>query len=252
MRRQPKQLVAQIPNMFTAGNILAGFFSIVNAFEGHLRAAAWLIIIGAFFDFMDGRIARFTRSCSEMGVQLDSLADFLTFGVAPSIFLLSVGVYDITQWKIVLPILFILAAAFRLARYNVNAEVDTKHDFQGMPSPLAALTVVSFFLFYKEVGFENVLFEYYTPLLVLTSWLMVSNVKFFAKIGMGRKFRRVKAFLAAIVAILILFKLQLFLFPVLLSYILFCFVREIILLVNSLDFNHRRNQQCQDTEQDLL
>ncbi len=217
--------------------------------NGNSKAAAWLIIVGAFCDFMDGRIARFTRSCSEMGVQLDSLADFLTFGVAPAVFLFGIGVFDLTDWKLVLPIMFLIAAAFRLARYNVTAEVDKKHDFQGLPTPAGALTVVSYYLFVEHLRIGHWVFEYYTALMLITSWLMVSHVRFFTKVAMGRKFVKIKALIASVFLILILFKLQLFLFPILMSYILFCFVREVLLLVQNIDFKHRNEEKCPNTEE---
>ena len=247
-RLEKKEIVAQIPNIFTSANIIAGFLSILYSMSGNPKAAAWLIIVGAFFDFMDGRIARFTRSCSEMGVQLDSLADFLTFGIAPAIFLFGIEVYSLSQWKLILPLMFIIAAAFRLARYNVTAEVDEKHDFKGLPSPGAALTIVSYYLFTEQVAFANLLFDY-TTLLLLTSWLMVSNVHFYAKLGMGKKFRKLKSFVASIFMILIILKLQLFLFPILMSYILFCFVREIFILVHNIDFKHRRDEKCENLKE---
>jgi len=176
-----RELIAQIPTLFTMGNLLCGFLSILNSVENRLENAAWLIIIGTIFDFLDGRIARFTKTSSALGVQLDSLADFITFGVAPCILLYGVGLFPLTHWRVIIALIYVLASAYRLARYNITASLYEKVDFRGLPIPIAALGIVGMFMFDLETnawGIKINLESLVTPILVVLSWLMVSTIRF--------------------------------------------------------------------------
>lgn len=232
-KKRKRKIVSNVPNMFTAGNILCGFLSMIMAINGRISSAAWLIIAGAFFDFMDGRIARFTQSQSEIGVELDSLADFLTFGIAPMILIHAYGVYAINDWKIILPVIYIIAVAFRLARFNVEAEPVKLPYFRGLPSPAAALFVVSFVMFKEYVGWDFLTHEKaFVPILVVSSWLMISHIRFTAVLARKRLGRLIETIVLGIFALLVIIRTQLFLFPIILFYILFCFAREVYLLSN--------------------
>jgi CDP-diacylglycerol--serine O-phosphatidyltransferase len=201
------------------------------------------IIVAAIFDMLDGKVARFTKTSSEIGVQLDSLSDFLSFGIAPAVFMFAVGVYNLNSWQIILPVLFILACSWRLARFNVGAELDVKKDFRGLPSPVAGLSVVSFYMFNLELSGRLILMDFYLPLVFILSWLMVSRLPFYSKIALGKKFRGIKAIFVASYIILLLFKTWIFLFPILFSYILFCFAREVYVLVIRNEFKKRRSER---------
>jgi CDP-diacylglycerol--serine O-phosphatidyltransferase len=138
-----------LPNLFTVGNIFCGFYAISLCMDSpdalRLYRAAVAIFFGMFFDMFDGRVARLTRTQSEFGVQLDSLADMVSFGAAPAFLVYRWSLYHADFLGLFCAFLFMLAAALRLARFNVLAAHESgpsKH-FMGLPSPLAAGTVVA-------------------------------------------------------------------------------------------------------------
>ena len=139
-----------LPNLLTTGGIFAGFFSIVAAIDGNFEAAAWATIVAVLLDGMDGRVARLTNTESDFGKEYDSLADMVSFGVAPAIITYQWGVVRLAEYGVVwgrlgwlATFLFAVAAAFRLARFNTTTEKIDKRWFEGVPSPPAAGAVVS-------------------------------------------------------------------------------------------------------------
>jgi CDP-diacylglycerol--serine O-phosphatidyltransferase len=141
-----------LPNLFTVGNIFCGFFAVTLCLGDpgpvELRRAAIAIFFGSFFDMFDGRVARLTKTQSEFGVQLDSLADLATFGVAPAVLLHRWCLGEMGFWGLIIAFLYVAGGALRLARFNVIAsrEAGTSKHFLGLPIPLAAGTVVSLVL----------------------------------------------------------------------------------------------------------
>jgi CDP-diacylglycerol--serine O-phosphatidyltransferase len=134
-----------IPNLFTLANLFCGFAAIVACFEGHLDRAALLIITAGVFDMLDGVVARITRSTSEFGVELDSLCDAVSFGVAPSAMLYQAMFHDWHQWGLLLASLPALAGVLRLARFNIQlTSMEDKLYFRGMPIPAGAFMIVSY------------------------------------------------------------------------------------------------------------
>lgn len=131
-----------IPNMITSGNMLCGMLSLVLAFHGQYVQASWLIYIAVVFDFMDGKMARRLGGGSSFGMELDSLADVVSFGVAPAMIMYSVylkGFFGVTG--AVIAAFFALCGALRLARFNVH-HVDGA--FEGLPIPAGGHFLVSF------------------------------------------------------------------------------------------------------------
>lgn len=226
-----------LPGVFTVGNIFCGFVSILHSTSGKFTSGAWLIILGALFDLLDGKVARMMRGSSEMGMQFDSFADFLTFGVAPGILLFSLEVYSFRNWGFIIPLLFLLTGTFRLARYNVTADPHRKADFQGLPIPLAATFVAGFVIFVYDVFGEMKFTQFFTPSIVLLSWLMISNVGYsaFPKLGAIKKLRWKVAVLSVPIGAILL-KPKWFIFPTVFIYILHGFFREIFWMV-------RRNEK---------
>ncbi|NOY87847.1 MAG: CDP-diacylglycerol--serine O-phosphatidyltransferase, partial [FCB group bacterium] len=121
------------PGTFTMGNVVCGFLAILSAFEGHITTASWFIILAGFLDALDGKIARISGSASQFGVELDSLADFLSFGVAPAVLVYSIKLNSLGKWGWIISIVYIMAAAYRLARFNLLADTEEKKDFVGLP-----------------------------------------------------------------------------------------------------------------------
>ncbi len=154
MRRNPKTPVpirvtrSVIPSLFTSMNLFCGFFAIVKATHEEYMAAAWLIVMAAIFDALDGAMARLTNSSSEFGVELDSLADVVSFGTAPA-FILYMAFFH--QWETVGVIIAsapAIAGALRLARFNVQLVGFDKDYFRGLPIPAAALALISYLVYY--------------------------------------------------------------------------------------------------------
>lgn len=166
-----------IPNLFTSLNLFCGFLSVIQTSKGNFENAAWLIIAASIFDALDGFMARLTKSSSELGVELDSLSDVLSFGLAPAFLLYSAYFYKLNSMGILISALPVITGAFRLARFNVQLVGFDKKFFTGLPIPLCALTFVSFFLGFYESYSD--FFEFInSPLVIVLSFLMISRVKF--------------------------------------------------------------------------
>lgn len=169
-----------IPNTATALNIASGFLSLIFVSRGDIHTGALLIFIAAFFDLIDGVLARITKTTSMFGVELDSLADVVSFGVAPSFLIYYAYLSEYNTWGIIISSSILLFGAFRLARFNVQLEdIKIKLDFNGLPIPIAALSIVSMVLFYHD-GSEIIkpFNSLIIPSVILVSLLMVSNVKY--------------------------------------------------------------------------
>jgi len=169
-----------IPNLFTAMNMFAGFLSIINASEGMYLYAAWLIIIAAIFDALDGAVARLTKSSSELGVELDSLSDVVSFGAAPGFLIYKTYLFSHETLGILIASSLVLAGGFRLARFNIQLVGFDKSFFKGLPIPISALTISTFVLsFYSSSGgFISPFTEIIIPLVLILSILMVSKIKY--------------------------------------------------------------------------
>ncbi|HSP88060.1 MAG TPA: CDP-diacylglycerol--serine O-phosphatidyltransferase [Ignavibacteriaceae bacterium] len=169
-----------IPNLFTAMNMFAGFLSIINASQGNYHYAAWLIIIAAIFDALDGAVARLTKSSSELGVELDSLSDVVSFGAAPAFLIYQTYLFSFDTAGVLIAASIVLAGGFRLARFNVQLVGFDKSYFTGLPIPISAFTISSFILsYYKNPsGFASPYSEIVIPLVLLLSLLMVSRIKY--------------------------------------------------------------------------
>ena len=122
-------------------NMFCGFLSIITASNGNYTYAAWLIFVAALFDALDGMVARLTNSSSELGVELDSLSDIVSFGAAPSFLLYSTYFKQFDAVGIVLSSLILIVGGFRLARFNIQLVGFEKSFFLGLPIPSAALTI---------------------------------------------------------------------------------------------------------------
>ena len=216
------------PGTFTMGNVVCGFVAILNAFKGNITTACWFICLAGFLDALDGKIARLSGGTSQFGVELDSLADFLSFGVAPAVIVYAVKLNTMGEWGWLISIVYIMAAAYRLARYNLLADTDEKKDFLGMPVPVAAIGLVSFLIFSYYLWGKLEYSEILVSMIILFAFLMVSQVQYDA---IPEKFHtrsgRIKLGVMLIAVIIIIFKPRLLLFPILSLYILYGMVREL-------------------------
>jgi CDP-diacylglycerol---serine O-phosphatidyltransferase len=178
VQRKPPKIAYLIPNFFTSGSIFSGVFSIAYAIEGHYVLASWMIFVALLFDGLDGRMARLTRTTSSFGVEFDSLADIVSFGVAPAILVYQFAGHNFGRLGIVVAALYITFGAIRLARFNIMNATTEPSVFIGIPIPTAAVVLSVLVLLYEKYGLGG---GFYIVLLVVmmgVSLLMVSNIRY--------------------------------------------------------------------------
>ena len=175
-----KTMKGTIPGLFTVGNLLCGYLAVINVIEGALTHAAWWIIIAAFFDHFDGKVARLTGTASKFGIEFDSIADMVSFGIAPAVLFHQYMLIDAGNLGYFLAFLFVFAGAFRLARFNVSASTAGKAYFTGMPIPASAGILASYVLFCENVRSDLGQFDLAVAILILTSAAMVSMFRYSA------------------------------------------------------------------------
>ena len=160
-----RKTIYLLPNLFTAGNMVLGILAIAYAINDSLTLSvaaetkvtpfvwpARFIVIATFADFLDGFVARATGTTSKFGQEFDSLSDLVSFGMAPAILIYLSVLRYMNVWGLCITVLYIVCAAIRLARFNVQAQVEEKSHFMGLPSPAAAGTLASYILFSHWVG----------------------------------------------------------------------------------------------------
>ena len=174
-----------IPNLLTTGSVLCGFVSIIYSFEGSLVIAANLLLAAFVLDGLDGRVARITKTTSDFGAQYDSLADVVSFGVAPSVFLYQWFLKDvnflINSWLelgVIIASLYLVSVLLRLARFNTSKSKDF---FIGLPCPLGAILVSLCFIVTDKFGIDVTFHKELSVLAsILISFLMVSKFSYFS------------------------------------------------------------------------
>ncbi len=166
------------PGMFTMGNLVCGFIAIISFSDGDLLVGCRFILLAAFLDILDGKVARLAGAHSDFGTELDSLADFISFGIAPAFMVQVINLKGMGSWSWIISIVFIMSASYRLARYNLLAQSDEKKNFLGLPVPAAALGLVAYVIFSFEVWGSLQYTEYITGMVILFSALMVSQVEY--------------------------------------------------------------------------
>lgn len=174
-----------VPSFFTLLNLLSGFLAIINISEGRFELGAWLIVVAGLFDTMDGFMARLSNSTSEFGIELDSLSDIVSFGVAPGYLMYTASMNELIFLGVMVSALPPLCGAVRLARFNVNTQNENNGSdyFIGLPIPAQAIIITAFFLTFKDRmylfdGFEHGVNSVITPIVIILSFLMVSTVPF--------------------------------------------------------------------------
>ena len=177
-RRRFQRGVYLLPSMFTMGSMFCGYACIVYAMRGEFATAAPLIGLAIVIDMLDGPIARMTRTTSAFGVEFDSLADIISFGVAPAILTFAWGLQPLGRLGWAAGFLFVAAAAVRLARFNIQAGSHDKRYFVGMPSPSAA-GVLAATVFAYPLGFNTYIEALpVLAMVIVPALLMVSTVRF--------------------------------------------------------------------------
>ncbi len=172
-----------LPNAFTTANLFAGFYAVVQAMNGRFEVAAIAIFLAMVFDSMDGRVARLTNTQSAFGEQYDSLADMISFGMAPALVMYEWSLQGLGRWGWLAAFVYVVGAALRLARFNANIGVVDKQYFQGLPSPAAAALVAGYVWLAVDNKFSlagGTLSWSAFALTVYAGLAMVSNAPFFS------------------------------------------------------------------------
>lgn len=226
-----------IPNLFTLANLFSGFTAIIYISQNDFHRAAAFILFAVVFDVLDGVVARIFNAASELGVELDSLCDAVSFGVAPSYMLYQVYFHEIGAIGILISALPALAGVIRLAKFNIMVtSFDDKEYFTGMPIPTAALTIISYVIFIhlkfniSETAKEIIIYSI-TFILPLA---MLSKIKFdnlprpTKKSFKNRPVAAIVFVIGLIGSIITNGKL---IFPFMLFYILTCSLRHFVLWI---------------------
>ncbi len=195
-----------LPNLITSAGLFGGFYAIISTIQGRFEAAAIAIIISAFFDAMDGRIARLTNTTSHFGTEYDSLSDVIAFGLAPGILAFEWALAPFGRLGWLAAFMFVSCGALRLARFNVQKGTQDPNYFRGLPIPVAACFIASMVLFSSkwEEAFEG------KPVIILVTvfilaFLMVSTITYFSfkKLDFSKR-KPLKVLVSAILLLVII------------------------------------------------
>lgn len=204
-REQFQRGIYLLPSTFTVGNLFCGYYSLVATLQGKYEAAAVAVGIAIVLDGLDGRIARMTDSQTAFGSAFDSIADVLTFGLAPAALIFSWGLWDLGRVGWMTSFFFLACSATRLARFTVQAAHHDRRYFVGMPAPPAAGLLVAL-PFYAPVRLGSPTVTYVIlALVVVLSFLMISKVRYrtFKDVDLRRRQRYTLVTLIALVLWLI-------------------------------------------------
>ena len=223
-----------LPNLITLSSMFSGFYSIIASFNSDYERAAWAILVASVFDVLDGWVARMTHTATRFGIEIDSLSDAISFGVAPGVLVYSWSLQSFGKIGWLGAFFMVACAALQLARFNVQMGSEEKKHFTGLPSPAAALMIATTVLAYQEVidtlkemhlaGLADMISLDYWVLAMtfVVAGLMVSNITYHSVKEANLKERRPFGLLVVIVALLtvVAYHPSLVLFLISLAYVL--------------------------------
>jgi len=209
-KKGPKRGVYLLPNLITSASLFGGFYSIISALDGNFEHAAIAILISAVLDGLDGRVARLTGTSSKFGVEYDSLADVIAFGLAPGVLIFTWALRPFGRYGWLAAFLYVVCGALRLARFNVQVTTVESKRFNGLPIPAAAALVATTVLMFFTIGRGEEMVKHVTVLVLVyaLAFLMVSNVKFYSFKEMNLSQRMPFRLLVALVFLLIVIAAQ--------------------------------------------
>jgi len=170
-----------LPNLFTTGNLFCGFWAIISVLDEKFVYAAVAILLACVFDILDGKVARLSGATSKFGVQYDSLADLVSFGIAPAMLAFSWALRPYGKFGWLAAFVFVACGALRLARFNVLSSSGEVKYFKGLPIPAAASMVALTILLYLrliETGWVKDIII--LVMIWVLAFLMVSNIRYFS------------------------------------------------------------------------
>lgn len=178
---QHKEKFYLLPNLLTTAGLFFGFFAIISGINSNFEHAAIAIFIAMIFDGLDGRVARMTNTQSEFGAQYDSMADIVSFGIAPALLAFNFCLTSFGKLGWLSAFIFVACAALRLARFNTQLSTTSKNYFQGLPSPAAAALLASAVWIQQSFDINNQLSSVLTAIITVSAGLlMVSNFRYSA------------------------------------------------------------------------
>jgi len=190
-----------LPNLFTTAALFSGFYAIVVSTSGHFESAAIAIFVAMIFDGLDGRVARMTNTTSSFGLQYDSLADMVSFGVAPAIVMLNWGLMPLDKLAWGASFAFTVCVGLRLARFNTQAEFTDKRFFIGLASPAGAAVVAAVVWFWHDATVPYGVSVLVALMMIFLGLLMVSNLKYNSFKGLDLKGRIPFVWMLAVVLV---------------------------------------------------
>ena len=168
-----------LPNLLTTAGLFSGFYAVVSSMNGHFISAAVAIFIAMIFDGLDGRVARMTNTQSEFGAEYDSMADMLSFGIAPGIVAYNWALSSFGKFGWLAAFVYVACAALRLSRFNTQVGIADKRYFQGLASPAAAGVVASLIWVGSEYKINGQDYGYLIGIItIILGLLMVSNFRY--------------------------------------------------------------------------
>jgi len=177
-RKQPLRIGPWLPNAVTLCNLFAGFFSILAVTDERFELGAWLIFLAMIFDSLDGNIARALKQSNEFGRELDSLADVVSFVVAPTLLAYKSWPSELAPWGLIVVLLYLSAGTYRLARFNIRPPV--RAYFEGFPTPAGAVIIAMTVIAYQKGEWLGIVHRMvdHGILMVAIGFLMVSSVPY--------------------------------------------------------------------------
>ncbi|WP_299793585.1 CDP-diacylglycerol--serine O-phosphatidyltransferase [uncultured Shewanella sp.] len=168
-----------LPNLFTTAGLFSGFYAVIASMNGHFESAAIAVFIAMLCDGLDGRVARMTNTQSEFGAEYDSMADMVSFGVAPALIAYNWGLAELGKIGWLAAFIYCAGAALRLARFNTQVGVADKRYFQGLASPAAAALIAGSIWFGDQSGVVGAEVSWLVALVtIISGLLMVSNFRY--------------------------------------------------------------------------
>ena len=205
-----KRGIYLLPSVLTTFGLFAGFYSIISSINSEFTIAAISIMIAMMWDTLDGRVARLTNTQSAFGAEYDSLADLVSFGLAPALLVYEWSLYELGRFGWLAAFVFLACAALRLARFNTQVGIADKRFFQGLPSPAAAGVIASMIWLkiwtFASFDSEVISLGYYlgAGITILCGILMVSNVRYYSFKELDSKKASFRFLLLVVLSLIIL------------------------------------------------
>lgn len=231
-----RRVVVVVPSLFTLFNLFFGIWSMVLASRGEFYRASWYIVFAGILDTLDGRVARLSNTGTRFGAELDSLVDIVSFGVAPAFLMYQLEFAGAGQASWIFCYFYVMAAAIRLARFNITQAGRSKSHFVGLPSPAAGMTLATYYPFTLTPFYRVALGAWpwhlmLTFLMIFLTILMVSNVRYATVPKIG--FRSVKGFIGLLVMVSVVvfgvWRHDAFFFPLGIAYMSYGVLRATVL-----------------------